>query len=139
MKGSESDMCPQPCLNLYPYNEALTHTIIISFRQLNDYIWIELPHNISKYLSLDAIAECREDGKSIFVDFKDFLEREDDKPWLKVKSDMFNIQPGYHMYKFTFSESRIDSEISLYLTYQIQTDDPNKSYIYMKREDAVNG
>lgn len=125
---------------LYPYDEALTHSVVINSNQLDFYMWFEMPHHLAKYLSLFDITEMKSDSESVKIDFVRKVKREHKKPWICAETELFNTKPGYHIYKFSFYDTEMNTTLSLYFSYHIQTDNPDKSsYIYMKREENDNG
>lgn len=125
---------------LYLYEDALIHSVIINNSQLDYYIWLELPHNMSKYLSLYEITEIKSGTELEALEFDDKIMRECNRPWIRAEWSLFNMEVGYHIYKLLFYDNKIDEIVSLYFAYRIQTDNPNKSsYIYMKREERFNG
>ncbi len=121
---------------LYSYEDALIHCITINKSQLEYYMWLELPHELAKYLSLYEITEIKSNIDSKELDFKEKLKHEHRRPWICAESILFNTDAGYHMYKFSFWDSKINDIVLLYFSYRIQTDNPNKSsYVYMKRRN----
>lgn len=123
---------------LYLYEDALTHSMIINDNQLDYYIWLELPHSLSKCLSLYEITEIKSGTDSKVLNFDNKIMQEFKRPWIRAECSLFNMEVGYHIYKLLFYDNKIDETISLYFAYRIQTDNPDRSsYIYMKREDIV--
>lgn len=119
---------------LLPYDESLAHNLILNTNQIEYYIWLEIPSEITLSCVLvevyditlnKEVAKCR-------VPYHQYIKREDRKPWLQIGTDMFDLSPGQHMYRFQFVNTSTDDIISLYFTYTIQTDTPNKPYIYNK-------
>lgn len=121
-------------LKLYPYKEVISHSKILNINQLEYYIWIELPRDLCNQLVLYAIYEMVGGSEMIAVDFTDKLFHEPGRPWLQVECSMFNMEIGFHLYKFSFVNNITDTCVSLYFAYHIQSDNPDKSsYVYMKR------
>ena len=122
-------------LKLYSYHESLLHAKIINKSQINYYIDVEIPHDISKkYRLYDIVrvAELNKDGGYESINFTGKVIKECGHPWLKIEFSLLSDDIGYHMYKFSFIDVVTKSIINLYLTYQIQSDTPERSYIYMK-------
>ena len=120
---------------LYPYSEVISHAKIININQFEQYIWIALPKEICCHIALYELHEMVNDNEMIAVDFTDKLFRENGKPWLKVEYDVFNMEIGFHIYKFSFVDTITDNCFSLYFAYHIQSDNPDKSsYVYMQRD-----
>lgn len=124
---------------LYPYEDALTYSVIINKNQIEYYMWFELPHDLSKYLSLYEIVEIKSEKDSGVLNFDGKLMRECKKPWIRVETSLLNMEVGYHIYKLSFFDIKINDTVALYFAYRIQTDNPDKSsYVYMKRGDKTN-
>lgn len=125
---------------LFPYETALINSRVLNLNQIEYFLWLELPHSKARFLSLYNISELKSSTESVSVDYIGKITRECKKPWLKATTSLFNMNPGYHIYKFSFVDTRIDDIVCLYLTYHIQTDNPDKSsYVYMKMEESDNG
>lgn len=122
---------------LHSYNEAAVNSVVLNVNQLEYFTWIELPHDIAKFLSLYNIQEFNTPKGPADVEYIDKVTRDCLRPWLKIKTAMFNTECGFHMYKFQFVDTRTSDTISLYFAYNLQNDNPDKtSYIYMKDRNA---
>lgn len=122
---------------LHPYGEAAVNSVVLNVNQLEYFTWIELPHNIAKFLSLYNIQEFNTPKGPADVEYIDKVTRDCLRPWLKIETSMFNTECGFHMYKFQFVDTRTSDTISLYFAYNLQNDNPDKtSYIYMKGRNA---
>ena len=125
---------------LHPYETAIVNSRVLNMNQIEYFLWLELPHNKARFLALYEVHELKSGAEAVAVDYTDKMTRDCKKPWIKAESSLFNLNPGYHIYKFSFVDTRIDDIVYLYLTYHIQTDNPDKSsYVYMKREEIDNG
>lgn len=125
---------------LHPYETALVNSRVLNMNQIEYFLWLELPHNKARFLALYEVSELKSGSEAVAVDYTDKMARDCKKPWIKAESSLFNLNPGYHIYEFSFVDARIDDIVCLYLTYHIQTDNPDKSsYVYMKREEIDNG
>ena len=47
-----------------------------------------------------------------------------------------NLKSGKHTYRLMFVERYTDTDFSLYFSYIIQDDSPEKPYVYMKEDGA---
>lgn len=122
-------------LNLAKYSEAVTDVPIIKLAEFYDSVFLHIPTDDAKHLELLAIYEIEQDKEPTVVDYAEKLCRDRLTPWLEVNDiDMLNTSAGYHMYQLRFENTATESTESLYLTYNIQTDRPDKtSYVYMER------
>lgn len=116
---------------LYTYYDVLSHSVVINKSQIHPYLYLELPRNISKFLSLYDVCEICKSNTSESVDYVDMILRDNKRPWLQVNTDFLNLTVGYHIYRFSFIDTSVDDTILLYFAYNIQDDNPEKSYIYM--------
>lgn len=122
---------------LYSYDEAAVNSVVLNVNQLEYFTWIELPHDVAKFLSLYNIQEFNTPKGPADVTYTDKVTRDCLRPWLKIETSMFNTECGFHMYKFQFVDTRTSDTISLYFAYNLQNDNPDKtSYIYMKGRNA---
>lgn len=104
---------------------------IINKQTIEPYIWVKLPTELSKYLSLYQIDEVT--NGVVSVDYTDYVQIEPCKPWIRFDSKMFNLTPGLHTYKLSFVNKFDGDTVSLYISYRLQDDCPDKPYIYMDR------
>ncbi len=56
--------------------------------------------------------------------------------WIQVNMEYLNLKPGKHTYKLDFVDRFTDTDFSLYFSYIIQDDNPEKPYVYMKPDGA---
>lgn len=122
---------------LHPYSEASAHSVVLNVNQLEYYTWIELPHDIGKFLNLYSVQEFNTPKGPVSVEFAEKITRDCLRPWLKVETSFFNTECGFHMYKFQFVDTRTSDMLSLYFAYNLQNDNPDKTdYIYMSGRNA---
>lgn len=126
---------PENQFKLYPYKDALTHVMIINKNQLSYYLWLEIPHHLSKCISLYEIIECTQKD-SPGLDLEKSVCRDSNRPWIRIETTALNTEVGYHLYKLSFFDIKTDDVTALYFAYHVQTDNPDvSSYVYMKREE----
>lgn len=122
-------------LKLYSFNESLYNNQILNLNQVKDTFTIEIPRDIAKYLVLTSIYEMQSGTDSVELDI--VPDRSHMLPWLQIQSTSMNLEPGMHNYQFNFTHTQFNTNVSLYLTYCIQTDNPDtSSYIYMDRSES---
>ena len=54
-----------------------------------------------------------------------------DNIWLKVPTELLDTTAGKKVYKIHLKHKCLDDTMSLYFGYNIQDDEPDKSYVYM--------
>lgn len=122
---------------LYSHDDAAAHSLVINVNELEYYTWIELPHHIAKFLSLYAVYEFNTPQGPKRVEHAEHVVREGLRPWLRLDTAILNTEPGFHLYKFHFVDTRNDDMVGLYCAYNLQNDNPDKTdYIYMKNGNA---
>lgn len=63
--------------------------------------------------------------------FPDTFERES-QCWIRVNKNYIGTTPGKHTIKLSFVDRYTDTDFSLYVSYYMQVDDPEKPYVYME-------
>lgn len=116
------------------YSELPKHTPVINKHNFEAYIWIELPHELSEELELYGLQNLSDDGNTDIM-FSGFIKREN--CWLKVSSAILDSSPGQHIYKLGMINTSTHDIVSFFVSYILQDDNPEKSYVYMKRNPHV--
>jgi hypothetical protein len=124
---------------LYPYSEYAAHTKVININDLNYDIWLKIPEDVNRYYTLfDVDADIDKlvepNTKSNILEN---IQKELGKPWLRINSTTLNKKPGQHIYKFSFINTENDDILFLYFSYILQHDNPDKPYIYMRRDGGT--
>lgn len=119
-------------INACRYNEISCNTPVINKNSLDSYIWIRVPSEISREFVLFQVDELVPEYKEF--SFFHVIDKECNKPWFKITSEYLNLDPGQHVYKMSFVNRITNDTCSLYFSYIIQDDSPDKPYIYMKRD-----
>ena len=65
----------------------------------------------------------------VFTYTYDYLDR----PWVDIPVDCLNLDIGLHTYTLEFINTITGDTFYQYFNYTIQSDNPNKPYIYMNR------
>ena len=112
------------------FQEALSHATVLNVLDLFTTFCFELPHEISSALNLVSI---RESTIEDIIDAVD-IDNKSPKPWIDVNTSALDSSIGAHVYVFEFNNTVVDRTVNLYSAYIIRNDNPDKRYIYMKRE-----
>lgn len=115
--------------NLLDYENALYSANIINPNKLRPYMWLMLPNRPKDY-TLISVSELNEPE----LELSEFVEREQMRQLVRVNTAKLDLSVGMHIYKFDFFDNAYDIVVSFYFAYQIQSDYPEKEYVYMKRE-----
>jgi hypothetical protein len=117
--------------DLAPYDDAIRIAQFIAKPDLGETMFCHIPDKYAGSLVFISAAEIGKpniDDRDITVDGHN--------PWIDIKSVAMNQNPGYHMYQFTFFNTVIQQKVYLYMFYFMQLSDPDKPYIYMKRDET---
>lgn len=134
------------CVPLLPYSDAISsaHTFnknqLSSYTQtidgnnvvVSDYLWLLIPQDLAKYLTLVQVNELG--VETIPYDISQ-ISRETFHPWLKLPAATINLVPGFHMYEFIFDNKEMDVSQRFYFCYYMQVNNPDKPYVYMERNE----
>lgn len=129
-------MIAKPTANvaqLLSYAESIANKITINNNHFNTNIWLEIPKNIANNLTLVEVKQLGLNPTAI--DIETYITRDNKKPWLVLKPDGIDKSAGFHMIEFTFTNEALDTSQYYYFSYTAQIDNPEKPYVYMKRED----
>lgn len=114
------------------YNELPSNTPVINRNEVEYVTWIKIPADFGRDFILYEVNEIVPENKE--VEFLNVIEQQCCKPWLKATSSELNLEPGHHVYKISFVNRFTNDTSSLYFSYIIQDDDPDKPYVYMDRD-----
>lgn len=114
------------------YHELPINTTVLGKEQLEYYTWIHLPHDLSRDFALVQIDNIDD---SLPKEVKRaFINRKPGKPWIRIRTGALNQSIGLHRYKITLVNKTSDDVVSLYFAYIMQDNNPDKPYIYMRKE-----
>lgn len=117
--------------NLHTYQEAMAHTVNLNYDQLVDCLWLKIPDEFSRWNHFRGMMETPVTQSS--QDRSCAVARSDMRPWLQVYTCGLNLSPGFHLYRFIFTENDTGAVSALYFAYNMQSSEIDKPYIYMKR------
>lgn len=108
-------------------------TPVINKSALPYYVYIKVDPNIMRECALYQVDEiCKEHSRPVVPNA---IVR-DMNCWLRATMELLNVDPGHHVYKLSFIRRFDNVVFSLYIAYYIQTESPDKPYIYMNRENC---
>lgn len=93
---------------------------------IDKYIWVVLPDNVLPY-SMIHVRELKTHQEVSDISYEG--------RFIRIPCNKLNNLIGLHQYEIKFKNMITSDESYLYFQYIIQKDDPETSYIYMKRED----
>lgn len=119
-------------INAVDKNKVALNTVIINPKYVDGFVWIKIPSYIKDrnfgFIGIAEVTNGDADVKTYDTVIKDPYH-----PWVKIKFDYLNQNPGYHMYKLSFANRFTNDVISVYFAYQYQMDNPEKPYDYMAK------
>lgn len=112
--------------------EVAAHTPIINLQTHEYYVYIDLPEDFSCpcMILTDMIEIADTFTKSVYSD----TYREGNRPWIRISFESLNIDPGFHRYLLKFINTASGIEFLKWVQYIIQDDNPDKPYVYMRRD-----
>ena len=108
------------------YEDVGHNSPIYNKKTLSEYIWIELP-TLAKNFLLTGMTKMQPSQEEV-SDISSIIQ---DNIWLKVTTELLDTTAGKKVYKIYLKHKCLDDTMSLYFGYNIQDDEPDKSYVYM--------
>lgn len=102
-----------------------------------NHIWIHFPDSLSKSLTLYDISQVSPSVCPIHMD-DNSIEQVCNRPWIKIKSYVFDLSIGYHLYKLMFLHKLTEEVVQLYTSYTVYDSSPDRPYIYMNKNKEVD-
>ena len=105
---------------------------VFNIRNFADTICVKLPDDFPRDFELVGLYNLEAD---MDVDFEDYVEYIKYKPWVDFKKSVLDTSIGQHVYRMDFLKGELNIGASCWFSYIIQDNNPDKPYVYMKRED----
>lgn len=109
------------------YEELAMYSRVLNASTINQDVWIYLDPDVVRTSSFVEAHELGSDKQ--LAEFSRVAEC-----WIKVDKSYFKDQISDHIIELDFTDNRIGIGYSLYVSYYMQNDNPEKPYIYMKDE-----
>lgn len=133
MFGRLENKIPVTCIPAKYQDEVFSDVMIINLQTVPHFLYVSIPDRLHLNTNLFEI-ECT-DNSDYTIDVSLLHECKNIKyPWIRIPSSMMNLEDGQHTYKLSFINILTDDVFSLYISYIIQNDNPDKPYIYMNRD-----
>lgn len=111
------------------YEDLALNSKVFSASTVNYHLWIYLnPDEVRDAYFLGA-EEIGPNAKGSMI-FPDTFKRES-QCWIRVNIGYLSQIIGKHTIKLSFVDRYTDTDFSLYVSYYLQNDDPEKPYVYM--------
>lgn len=131
---SKQDLVTQ--LEACKYSDLAKHTKVFNKNVAEYHLWIHLdPEHIKDayFIEAEEIGP-NADNTRIFPDT--FVRKS--KCWIRVNRGFLSGKPGKHTIKLSFVDRFTDTDFSLFASYYLQDDNPEKPYVYMKDTEEDN-
>ena len=116
------------------YADLAKHTKVFNALALEYHLWIYLdPEDVrtAYFIGAEEIGPNADNSRI----FPDTFYR-DSQCWIRVNRGYLGDKCGKHTIKLNFVERYTDTDFSLYVSYYMQNDNPDKPYVYMHKEDG---
>ena len=124
-------------VNAVEHKDLASASEVFSLQQFEYYLFVRVPDHIAKVYELYQVDEIVD--KAEFVCHKGLWMHEPSRVWYRFHSAMLNKSPGLHVYRLSFVRPCNGDVLQLYIGYVVQTNDPDKSYMYMDPRNRVCG
>ena len=122
---------------LRPHNKAFENVTVLNRNEIEYFVYLHIPENLAIHSELFGVGDL--DHVDVPIDYEDLIQRNCKRPWLRVESRLLDLTAGQHTYRFSFVNQETDDVYSLYISYIIQDDNPDKPYIYMDGKEEDDG
>ena len=126
-KGKDIPQLIVPACNL---EDIGSHSVVISLYSAPETVYVKLPKELTEFSLLEEV-KCIEGDNQ---DVPEECSRIENVPWIDIPLSAFGTAPGKQTYSLKFKNSQ-DQHYLLYFSVIIQNDNPDKPYIYMKRDE----
>ncbi len=116
------------------YKDISSNTKVFNLQSLDSIIWVHLPEDVSIYCELYQIDIIGDTNKEVPI--SRYIHRECNRPWIKINKEALDTSIGQHIYKLSFIDTSTEIIYSLFFSYIIQDDNPDRPYIYMNRDNC---
>lgn len=130
MSTKEKIMSLQACI----YEDLPKYSKVFNSQAVEYHLWIELnPYDVrdAYFIGAEEIGP-NADNSRIFPDT--FVRTS--QCWIRVNRGYLGDRIGKHTIKLMFVDRFTDTDFSLYVSYYMQSDTPDKPYVYMHKEDG---
>lgn len=120
-------------LNAVKKSLVASNSLVINADEFEYYLWVRVPDDIFKYYRLVDIFETGTKVEHVCMLKSCKYEQ---GPWYRIESSYLNRHPGYHIYMMKMVNIFTNDVVSIFFSYTIQDDSPEKPYKYMDESDA---
>jgi len=112
------------------YEDLAKFCKVFNLSTLDYHLWIYLDPTDGRDTYFQKAEEIgpQADNSNIYPDT--FIR--ESQCWIRVNFGFLNLKPGKHTYRLYLVNRYESTDFSLYFSYYIQDDNPEKPYVYMK-------
>ena len=125
MPAKEKIMSLEAC----SYEDLPKHTKVFNSQAVEYHLWIYLNPEDVRTAYFYGAEEIGPNANNNNI-FPDTFVRES-QCWIRVNREYINNIPGKHTIRLKFVDRYTDTDFSLYVSYYIQNDNPDKPYVYI--------
>lgn len=129
MVTQDKIMSLQACI----YEDLPKHTKVFNEDTAEYHLWIHMNPEDVRGCAFYEVKEIGPNADNSKL-FPDTFKRES-QCWIKVKREYLNNAIGKHIYRLSFVNRETNDDFSLYVSYYMQNDNPEKPYVYMKEKE----
>lgn len=113
------------------YATLSSRNVVYNKNTLTGDMWVKLPpcakqFSVAGIYQIQPQPQCPEDGRlTCSMRYRNI--------WLRIPIQFMDVSPGLKVYRIEFKHMHNLENMSLYISYTVQDDDPAKPYVYMKR------
>ena len=109
-----------------------SNTEMYNALDFSDIVCVKLPPELPRDMVLTEILNMQ---TSKPIDFGDYVTRDENRPWIDIETKILDVTAGQHIYRLTFQKEGLKLNATCWFSYIIQDNNPEKPYIYMKRDE----
>ena len=108
------------------------YTVMYNKADFSEIVCVKLPPTLPRDMQLTEIYNL---DASESLDYDDYVTRDENRPWIDIQSSILDVTAGQHTYRMTFAKLGCKLTATCWFSYIIQDNNPEKPYIYMKRDE----
>lgn len=121
-------------LDAVPHHQVASFSKVFSLPEVEYFLYVRIPAEITKTYELYQVSEIRDEAE-VLCD-KNLWEHDPSRIWYRFHSEKLNLNTGYHMYRLSFVNVFHNETCTLYISYVIQNNKPEKPYNYMDKDNT---
>lgn len=111
------------------------NTLIFNKSQLEDVTHVYMSPELARDFKMFQIHELTNSG---IVELEVPENVKMIRNWVDIKTSVLNQKPGQHSYRISLFNKDTHDTVSVYFSYIIQDDNPDKPYVYMDGSNNCN-